>query len=173
MFSPDEVNRLSFRRAWILFPGALLGVLATLAAIALLAGVRDPIAQWVGQRAGASVGEAVPVLLMLPTIAPFLAILMLGEQKAKRFALVCPVCGTDESRASSRVLATRSCSSCEAQIIEGPRTRATRVYQRYCRLKQRQFLIYWLWVWPAFGLSVLAVGGFYPAATHDCPQILW
>lgn len=173
VFSPTEVKRLASRRAWIVFPGALLGTGATLGAMALFSIVREPLAGWTGRRVGVAAGEMLPVLFMMTTLAPFLAILIWAEKISKRFALVCPNCGEDVSRLTPRILATRCCSSCRTQIIEGRRTYSESVHQRYRQLKQRQSLVYWFWVWPVVGLAILVHHWFDPSALRDCPQCLW
>ncbi|TWT91534.1 hypothetical protein Pla52n_65250 [Stieleria varia] len=144
-----------------------------LAYFALVGVVRDSLVDLTQRKVGKTAADVLPIVLVLPSLGFFLGALLWAERMSKRFALFCPECGTDVSKSTNRVLATRCCSSCEMQIVEGRRTHGADVFERFSQLKQRRFLIYWFWIWPVFGLFVLAYHWFDQTAWANCPQALF
>lgn len=172
MFSATEIKTLTRRRARILVPAMAIGVFALFATLAIASLARDPFVDFVRQHMGNTASEVAPIGLFLPSLAFFLLPLVWAERKSKSFALICPQCEADLSRSTARVLATRCCKSCGTRIVEGGRTRGPEVFDRYSRLKQRRFLVYWFWSWPVLGTLVLLWDSFDPSALANCVQAL-
>ena len=173
MLSAADINDLSKKRAWILLPAAGVGILAMFAYFALVGYCRDWLVEFARQHVGKIFADLLPLTLICPSVGFLLAPLIWGERKSKRYALICPNCNTDISRFTRRVLATRFCCSCGTQVVEGRRTHGAKAFERFSRMKQRRFLIYWFWTWPVLGLLVLAYYQFDRAAMENCPHMLF
>lgn len=172
MLSSAEINDLSRQRAWILVPAATVGGLAILGYFAVVAFVRDPLVDGTREHLGHTAAELMPCALILSSLAFCLTPLVWAEQKAKRFALLCPRCAANLTRSTNRVLATRCCCPCGVRIVEGGRVRTREVFARYSRAEQRRCLVYWFWVWPALGAVVLVHHTANPSALANCIQML-
>lgn len=173
MLTTTEINDLSKRRAWILLAAATVGVVAVIAYFAIVGSWRDPLVDMTRRHVGKTAAELLPTALILPSFGLLLAPLVWGEHKSKCYALVCPTCNTDLTRYTRRVIATRCCHYCGTQIVEGRRTREAKVFERFSRIVQRRFLVYWFWTWPIIGLLVLSYHWIDQTAMDNCPQMLF
>ena len=173
MLSTTDINELSKKRMWILIPAATVGVAVMLAYFAVVAAWRDSLVASARQSFGESTADALPIVLILPSIGFFLTALIWGEHKSKRHALICPNCNVDLSRSTKRVAATRCCNSCGKQIVEGPRTHGPEAFERRSRIEQRKFLIYWFWAWPILGSLMIGYHWLSPTGFEDCPHIIF
>lgn len=150
-----------------------IAVVVVFGYLGVVAFLRDPLVDVARQRVGRTTAEFVPLALIVPSIAVFLTPLVWAERKCKRFALICPECDSDVTRSTARILATRCCSSCGNRIVQGGLTRPPEVFDRYSRLKQRRFLVFWFWVWPVLGASALVTHWVHPSALANCIQVLF
>lgn len=173
MLSTTDINELSKKRMWILIPAATVGVVVMLAYFAVVAAWRDSLVASARQSFGESTADALPIVLILPSIGFFLTAFIWGEHKIQRYALICPNCNADLSRSTKRVAATRCCNSCGKQIVEGPRTHGPEAFDRRSRIEQRKFLIYWFWAWPILGSLMIGYHWLSPIGFEDCPHMLF
>ncbi len=173
MLSTADIHDLSKKRARILLPAATVGILTMFAYFALVSYWRDSLVDLARQHGGKTAADLLPLALIIPSLGLFSAPFIWGERKSKRHALVCPSCNTDLSRLTRRVLATRCCCSCGTQIVEGRRPHGAKAFERFSRIGQRRFLIYWFWTWPALGLFVLVYDWFDRATMENCPHLLF
>lgn len=173
MLSTAYINNLSNKRARILVPAATVGVVAMFAYFASAVFWRDSLVASVRQHFGETTAGVLPLALILPALGVFLVPLVWGERKSKRYAFICPNCNADLSRSTRRVIATLCCRSCGTQIVKGRRTHGSDVFDRFLRIEQRRFLVYWFWAWPILGSLILGYHGFDPIAFNDCPHMLF
>ena len=173
MLSTAEINNLSRQRARILVLAITIGILAICGYFVVAALVRDPLIDMTRQRIGKTAAEFTPLVLIVPSILFFLAPLVWAEKKSKRFALICPECNSDLTRLTKKVIVTGCCSSCGIRIVQDGRIRSPDVFDRYSRMKQRRFLVYWFWAWPVVGALVLVLHTINPSALANCIHVLF
>ncbi|XZE22302.1 hypothetical protein SH449x_002221 [Pirellulaceae bacterium SH449] len=173
MFTTIEINRISRLRARILTVTGAIGISLVLAYFAWLAWVRDLIINWSERNFGQLAADFTPPLLILPAFAIMLAACWWIDKRLATIGPFCPACKSDISKSTRRVLASRCCTSCGEQIVEGKRTYGKKVLDRYYRRKQLRFLKYWLWGWPIGGLVLLALHGLAGSLLAECPQALF
>lgn len=173
MFTTIEINRISRLRARILTVAAAFGTILVLLYFGWLAWVRDSIVSWSERNYGRLAADLTPPLLVLPAFAIMLAACWWIDKRLATVGPFCPVCKSDISKSTRRVLASRCCTSCGEQIVEGERTYGKKVLDRYFQREQRRILKYWLWGWPIGGLVLLALHGLTGRVLAECPQALF
>ena len=173
MLSTASINDLAKKRAWILAPSATVGVVAMFAYLAIVGYWRDSMVELARKHAGETSPSPLPLVLIFPSLGFFLAPLVWGERRIKRYAFICPKCNTDLSRFSRRVVATRCCCFCGQQIVQGRRVHRLEAFKRLTRIEQRRFLVYWFWAWPILGLLLLGYHRVDPTGMENCRQMLF
>lgn len=173
MLNDLQIQDATSRRAKVLIPTMLLALTAMFAYLGVVAVFHDSILGQFGQFFGDTVTEFASVLMILSTIAVFLAPCVIAEKYAARFATICPLCSADITRRTQQVLATRRCSKCDERIISGGRQHDIAVYERYRQKQSRRFLGYWLWAWPLLGVVALAWHAIDDTTLIQCPHFLF
>jgi hypothetical protein len=162
MLSEEQIRKTLRRRAWVLLPSAGGASVAVCVYFFVVGRFLDPEDR----------GGLLAIVLILPVFPIFLAPLLITERFATRFRIACPNCGGDLRGRTQLLLATRCCPLCDSHVIEG-RPRSKAAYRRSCGIRNRAFLKYWLWAWPAMGFAGLAWTWFDHSAFEDCLHFLW
>lgn len=173
MYSVAEVKNLDRIRQKILIPAIFGGLAITFGYFGLAILVRDELVAFAGIHFGKFAADITPIVLILPSVAPFLAILLWAERRAKAYAIICPNCGSDQTRSTARILATLCCKNCLQQIVAGERVRKPEVFNRYARVRWRRYLVYWFWAWPALGVVMLIGYWLNPRSFEPCLHVLF
>jgi hypothetical protein len=150
-------------------------IFAIMAVLLYFAGMlyfRERVSSLVLDRLSGTAREIAPIAMILPAFAIFLIPTLLAARHAEKFKMACPSCGKDILGWIGRVLLTKCCPACSAQVLMG-RAHSAAVYKRYQAIHSRRFLRVWLWAWPALGGLAIAWQLLDREALRQCPQYLW
>jgi hypothetical protein len=171
MYTEHELREMMRRDKWVLLPAMSFAVAAVFVYLIVMGQLRPGFEEALGNHFSKRTADASFVFLIPPAIAVFLAPLLIAERRIKRWNPRCPSCASPLGRLD-KVIATRSCPTCDTQIIVAKRTRPGAAFSRMLDRQSRGFLVYWLWLWPALTTAGFIWWYFDPDKAQAC-RVIW
>jgi len=173
MYQDSDLRTKVRQRFWLMFPVVCFSVLAMFCYFGLLTLVRADLIAWGTKNIGAESEKWLFLPLLMMALCIFMLPIYFAERRAKRYSISCPSCGKDHTLLVERILKTRCCSSCGKRVVKDGKMRSKETYARYCQRRWRSYLVYWFWLWPAFGGIILIWRMIDLSSFENCPHMMF